>query len=57
MNMLSSQTNQSKFLQFQASHLLEPSEIDFLLSELARGRLSTYQEEYGALKKALAVAL
>lgn len=35
--------------------LLHPSEIDVLLTKLARGHLSTLQEEYDVLKKALAV--
>ena len=37
-----------------ASRLLSSAEIDTLLDRLARGHLSTFQEEYADLKQALA---
>jgi hypothetical protein len=37
-----------------ASRLLSSAEIDTLLNRLARGHLSTLQEEYADLKQALA---
>lgn len=37
------------------TQLLTPSEIDTLLDRLARGHLSTFQEEYADLKRALFV--
>ena len=36
------------------SLILSSSEIDFLLNKLVHGHLSTVQEEYADLKKALA---
>ncbi len=39
--------------EFQASKLLSSDEIDSLLVKLARGHLSTMQEEYADLKKML----
>lgn len=38
---------------FMAVPLLSPSEIEDLLKKLARGHISTMQEEYAALKKVL----
>ena len=50
------ETSTKKANQAQASHIpmLSLSEIDMLLAKLARGHLSTGQEEYADLKKALA---
>lgn len=39
--------------EFQASHRLSADEIENLLVKLARGHLSTMQEEYADLKKML----
>jgi|GEM_PF-6210130 hypothetical protein len=38
-------------IEFQSSQFLSAAEIDNLLVKLARGHLSTMQEEYADLKK------
>ena len=53
---MGSETSQSmriKVSHNQGSVLLSSSEIDLLLNKLARGHLSTCQEEYADLKRAL----
>ena len=56
MRTVANHATQSKITYIQDSTILSHSEIDFLLNKLARGHLSTCQEEYADLKKVLAHA-
>lgn len=46
-------TNSGYRQQYQASAPLSADEIDMLLAKLARGHISTAQEEYADLKRVL----
>lgn len=53
MGLAISAMNIEKTAEFQASKRLSADEVESLLVKLARGHLSTMQEEYADLKKML----